>query len=112
MIFGRKSNIRFPGGRCGTAKDARHFPEGLIFRVRIDRPRRDPPTGFGNWNSVYIRFRRWRKAGVSDSKFRVLNGEPEFDHICVDGTIMKAHAKATGRIGGGGGTASDAPAAD
>ena len=49
-------------GRSG--KDNRATVEGMLWIARTGRPWRDLPPEFGNWNSVYRRFRRWRKAGV------------------------------------------------
>ena len=47
-----------------TAKDNRLFLEALLWRVRTGLPWRDLPGGFGKWNSVFQRFRRWVRAGV------------------------------------------------
>src|SRR5215211_5935887 len=47
-----------------TAKDNRLFLEAVLWRVRTGVPWRDLPSGFGNWNSVFQRFRRGVKGGV------------------------------------------------
>ena len=45
---------------CGvTAKDNRLFLEAVLWRVRVGSPWRDLPSGFGGWNSIFRRFRRW-----------------------------------------------------
>src|SRR3712207_9235654 len=41
-----------------TGKDNRLFLEAVLWRVRTGSPWRDLPSGFGNWNSVFQRFRR------------------------------------------------------
>ncbi len=47
---------------CGvTAADNRLFLEAVLWRVRTGSPWRDLPVAFGNWNSVFQRFRRWAK---------------------------------------------------
>src|SRR5215217_3485593 len=47
-----------------TGKDNRLFLEAVLWRVRTGVPWRDLPGGFGKWNSVFQRFRRWVKGGV------------------------------------------------
>ena len=44
-----------PGDSGATGKDNRLF---------LELPWRDLPKPFGNWNSVFRRFRRWAEAGV------------------------------------------------
>ena len=50
-----------------TGKDNRLFLEAVLWRVRTGSPWRDLPGGFGNWNSVFQRFRRWVRAGPGSS---------------------------------------------
>lgn len=83
-----------------TARDNRLFLEAVLWRVRTGLPWRDLPTDFGNWNSVFQRFRRWAVAGVFDRIFERLSGEPDFEYALIDGTIVSAHQKASGAKGG------------
>src|SRR5919107_4165908 len=83
-----------------TAKDNRLFLEAVLWRVRAGLPWRDLPSGFGRWNSVFQRFRRWVRAGVFDRVFEVLSDEPDFEYALVDGAIVSAHQKASGAKGG------------
>jgi transposase len=83
-----------------TARDNRLFLEAVLWRVRTGLPWRDLPSDFGNWNSVFQRFRRWAVAGVFDRIFERLSGEPDFDYALIDGTIVSAHQKASGAKGG------------
>ena len=79
-----------------TAKDNRLFLEAVLWRVRTGLPWRDLPSEFGNWNSVFQRFRRWVRGGVFERIFERLSDEPDFEYALVDGTIVTAHQKASG----------------
>ena len=85
---------------CGvTAADNRLFLEAVLWRVRAGSPWRDLPVAFGNWNSVFQRFRRWAKKGVFKRLFEVLSEEPDFEYALIDGTIVGVHQKASGDEG-------------
>ena len=62
-----------------TAKDNRLFREAVLWKVRVGGAWRDLPPGFGAWNSVFRRFRRWAEAGVFQRIFDVISGEPDFN---------------------------------
>ena len=83
-----------------TAKDNRLFLEAVLWRVRVGGPWRDLPPGFGEWNSVFRRFRRWAQGGVFQRIFEALSGDPDFEYVLVDGTIISVHQKASGAKGG------------
>jgi transposase len=83
-----------------TAKDNRLFLEGVLWKVRVGAPWRDLPSGFGEWNSVFRRFRRWALKGVFQRIFEAVSGDPDFEYVLVDGTIVSAHQKASGAKGG------------
>ena len=101
--FGRRSHHCLPGKASDsgvTAKDNRLFLEAGLRRVRTGVPWRDLPSEFGNWNSVFQRFRRWVNGGVFERIFGGLSGEPDFEYALIDGTIVTAHQKASGAKGG------------
>lgn len=83
-----------------TAKDNRVFLEAVLWRVRVGGPWRDLPEGFGAWNSIFRRFRRWAQRGVFQRVFEAVSGDPDFEYVLVDGTIISAHQKASGAKGG------------
>jgi len=95
-----------------TAKDNRLFFEAVLWKVRVGAPWRDLPPGFGEWNSVFRRFRRWAERGVFQRIFEVLSGDPDFEYVLVDGTIVSVHQKASGAKGGLSIRPSDAQKAD
>ena len=83
-----------------TAKDNRLFLEAVLWKVRVGSPWRDLPPDFGPWNSVFRRFRRWAEAGVFDRIFEAATGDPDFEYVLIDGTIVHVHQKASGAKGG------------
>lgn len=85
-------------GRSGM--DNRLFVEAVLWIARTGAPWRDLPASFGNWNSVFQRFRRWASKGVFERMFKVLRGDPDFEYVIADGTISRVHQKATGAKGG------------
>jgi transposase len=60
-------------GRSGD--NNRMFIEGVLWIVRTGAPWRDLPNCFGNWFSVWKRFRRWALKGVFERVFKELSGE-------------------------------------
>jgi transposase len=94
LIPGKKGDP----GRAGD--DNRRFVEGVLWIVRTGAPWRDLPASFGNWFSVWKRFRRWALKGVFEKLFEALSDEPDFEYALIDGTIVKVHRHATGAKGG------------
>lgn len=88
------------GDAGATGKDNRLFLEAVLWRVRTGSPWRDLPADFGNWNSVFRRFRRWAEAGVFERIFKEISGVPDFEYAMIDGTIVQTHQKASGAKGG------------
>ena len=44
--------------------DHRTVLNGILWRLATRVPWRDLPARYGNWQTVYSRFRRWQRAGV------------------------------------------------
>ena len=85
-------------GRSGA--NNRLFVEAVLWIVRVGAPWRDLPQDFGNWNSVFQRFRRWVRSGVFDQLFGALSTDADFEYVIVDGTIVRVHQHGTGARGG------------
>ena len=60
-------------------------------RTRTGSPRRDLPPEFGNWNTVFKRFRDWVKADVFKRIFNAVSDDPDMEHVRVDATIVRVH---------------------
>ena len=85
-------------GRHG--EDNRLFVDAVLWIARAGAPWRDLPPSFGNWNSVFQRFRRWAKKGVWERMFNALMENPDFEYLIIDSTIVRAHQHAAGAKGG------------
>jgi transposase len=83
-----------------SGRDNRGFLEAVPWVARVGAPGHDLPDEFGNWNSVFRRFRRWALTGVFENLFKVLSGDPDFEYALIDGTIVRVHQHGTGEKGG------------
>lgn len=84
------------GDRGATGKDNRLFVDAVLWIVRSGAPWRFLPEEFGNWNTVFVRFNRWAKAGIWHRIFKALVRDPDFTYRIVDSTIVRAHQHAAG----------------
>jgi transposase len=94
VLPGKASDPRRTGG------DARLFAEAVLWFARTGSRRRDLPPSFGNWNSVFKRFRGWVKADVFKHMFDAVSDEPDMEYAMVDATIVRVHRHGQGAKGG------------
>ena len=100
----RRIKLLIPGkeGDKGRHReDNRLFVDAVLWLARAGAPWRDLPPYFGNWNSVFQRFRRWAKKGVWKRIFDALVDDPDFEYLIIDSTIVRAHQHAAGAQKGG-----------
>ena len=88
------------GDRGRHGEDNRLFVDAVLWIARAGASWRDLPPAFGNWNSVFQRFRRWAKKGVWERIFNALVESPDFEYLIIDSTIVRAHQHAAGAKGG------------
>jgi transposase len=81
--------------------------DALLWVLRTGAPWRDLPDFYGPWETVYSRFRIWRKDGVFDRIVERLQvelddaGKIDWDLWCIDGSNVRAARCAAGRQKGG-----------
>jgi transposase len=84
------------------AKDHRTLLNGILWILRTGAPWRDLPERYGNWKTVYSRFRRWQKAGIWDRILTELQREGAHDDridgsvTMIDSSSIRAHQHAAG----------------
>ncbi|WP_199897741.1 transposase [Acetobacter okinawensis] len=84
-------------GRGCRPEHNRSIINGILWRLRCGTPWRDVPPKYGNWNTIYRRFRRWSEAGVREV-VAVTLAEIMADsgHYSIDSTTIRAHVSAAG----------------
>jgi putative transposase len=90
-------------GRRGRPwNDHRRTLEGIAWRFRTGSPWRDLPRGFGAWQSVWDRHRRWSEDGTYGRMFAAVRADAAVDDpvleslMSIDSTSIRAHQHAAG----------------
>jgi transposase len=84
----------------GIAQDNRNFINAVFWILRTGAPWRDLPSDYGNWNTVFRRFIRWRDKNVWDKLLGVLVTDPDYEWLMIDASHIKVHPHAAGAKGG------------
>ncbi len=88
-------------GRGRRPIDNRAIINGILWRLRCGTPWRDVPRKYGNWNTIYRRFRRWSEAGVWEAvSVTLAEIMADSGHYSIDSTTVRAHVWAAGGKGG------------
>ena len=82
-------------GYQGRMTDNRVFINAVMYVAKCGIPWRDLPERFGKWNTVYMRFRRWVKAGVWQRIFTDL-ADKDVRTLLIDSTAIRVHQHAAG----------------
>lgn len=82
-------------------EENRSIINGILWRLRCGTPWRDVPPKYGNWNTIYRRFRRWSEAGVWEAvSVTLVEMMADSGHYSIDSTTVRAHVSAAGGKGG------------
>jgi transposase len=88
-------------GRGRLPQQNRSNINGILLRLRCGTPGRDVPPKYGNWNTIYRRFRRWSEAGVWEAvSVTLAEIMADSGHYSIDSTTVRAHVSAAGGKGG------------
>jgi transposase len=81
-----------------SAKDNRRFIEAVLWIGENGCKWRSLPEEFGNWNSVFQRFKRWANKGVWQIIFNTLAVSADTKWLMIDSTIVRAHQHSAGAL--------------
>jgi transposase len=91
-----------PLGVSGPIGDLRNQFNAVMWRFRTGSPWRDVPPEYGNWSTIYDRFRAWACQGVFENLMNTMiseaaaRGDVDLDLVSVDSTTSRAHHHAAG----------------
>ena len=91
-------------GRSGFERKIsnRQAFEAVLYRARVGCSWRDLPSAYGDDHTLYVRWRRWVKAGVpqralvASSLEAARRGELDLSLAMLDSTVVRAHQHAAG----------------
>lgn len=86
------------GRGCRPAGGNRRYFEGMVWVARTGAQWRHLSDGYGKWNSVFRRYRRWIGTGVFDAMLETLAelAGRERSADMIDSTVVRAHHCAVG----------------
>ena len=91
-------------GRSGFERKIsnRQAFEAVLHRARVGCSWRDLPSAYGDDHTIYVRWRRWVKAGVPQRALvasyleAAQRGELDLSLAMLDSTVVRAHQHAAG----------------
>lgn len=87
------------GGRPSSLGD-RMFLDAVIWRIKTGVSWRDLDPRYGNWKTVYNRFRDWSLKGIWPSLVKSMVLSKHEANSILDSTVVRDHQEAAGGKGG------------
>lgn len=85
-----------PNARLGKGvrlAETRAFIDGIRWIDRTRKPWREMPDNYGNWNSVYRRFKRWCQRGVWGRMRAYFAHDLEMQQALISETLCQEHGE-------------------
>ena len=83
-------------GKRGPRTNNRLFMDAIFWMARSGARWRDLPERFGDHRIVKRRYYDWVGRGVLRDLFQSLSQDGDFEWLCVDATVIRAHQHASG----------------
>lgn len=83
-------------GKRGPRSNNRLFMDAIFWMARSGARWRDLPARFGRCGTVKQRYYDWVNRGIFLNIFNALNHDGDFEWLCVDATVVRAHQHAAG----------------
>lgn len=91
--------LLMPGGckgKRGPRTNNRLFMDAVFWMARSGGRWRDLPERLGDHRTVKRRYYDWVERGVFRDLFQALSQDGDFEWLCVDATVIRAHQHASG----------------
>lgn len=89
-----------PVGRRKPEIPHRAFLDAVLFVLLTGCQWRKLPKSYGNWHTVYTRFKRWSEKGIMQEIISTLLEKKVLDCsvVMIDSTTVRAHHSAAGAL--------------
>ena len=78
-------------------KKLKRFIEAIHWIVKSGAQWRLLPKEFGNWNTIFKRFKRWSNKKILKKLMHSCIENPDLEYVMIDSTVVRAHACAAGK---------------
>ena len=67
---------------------------GMMWIARSGAQWRELPEKYGPWQTVYSKFRKWKREGVLEKVYKALSGDADMENLSIDSTSIRVHQSA------------------